>query len=87
MRILSRFLHYIHEGENMTVRLAPIPDSSYRWLAHHVAKALNRPVRTIRHLAQTGVLPAKKRGCKIWLFPEDPQLLLTCYLENEKRRR
>lgn len=70
----------------MTVHLAPIPDNRYRWLAHHVAKALNRPVRTIRHLAQTGVLPAQKRGCKIWLFPDDPQLLLNCYLENEKRR-
>jgi len=37
-------------------------------LVHHVAKRLGLSRRMVRHLAETGVLPARKRGKKIWCF-------------------
>ncbi len=40
-------------------------------LSHHVARALNVPLRTIRHWAKTQRLPACKdpHRPKIWLYP------------------
>jgi hypothetical protein len=29
----------------------------------------------VRHLAKVGQLPTKKRGLKVWLFPDDRNLL------------
>jgi hypothetical protein len=37
-------------------------------LAHHVAKILNTPVRTVRFWAKNGKFEAFKKGPKIWLF-------------------
>lgn len=43
-----------------------------RWLLTHIAAtrlSLNR--RTVRHLAQKGILKGQKRGKKLWEFRED----------------
>jgi excisionase family DNA binding protein len=37
-------------------------------LVHHVAKRLGISPRMVRHLAETGELPAYKAGRKIWRF-------------------
>lgn len=48
------------------------PDNGPSWLLTHVAaKRLSLKVRTVRHLAQKGVLKGQKRGKKLWEFRED----------------
>jgi len=43
-----------------------------RWLLTHIAaKRLSLKERTVRHLAQKGVLRGQKRGKKLWEFRED----------------
>jgi ribosomal protein S14 len=42
--------------------------SSSTLLVHHAAKKLGLSRRMVRHLAETGVLPARKLGKKIWGF-------------------
>lgn len=47
-------------------------DSGPRWLLTHIAaKRLSVSERTVRHLAQKGVLNGQKRGKKLWEFRED----------------
>jgi hypothetical protein len=48
------------------------PDNGPCWLLTHIAaKRLSLKVRTVRHLAQKGVLKGQKRGKKLWEFRED----------------
>jgi len=47
-------------------------DNTPRWLLTHIAaKRLSLNERTVRHLAQKGVLKGQKRGKKLWEFRED----------------
>lgn len=49
----------------------PFGDGS-RWLLTHIAATrLRLKRRTVRHLAQKGVLKGQKRGKKLWEFRED----------------
>jgi excisionase family DNA binding protein len=42
-----------------------------------VARRLGRPERTIRHWAQTGRLPARRHGPKLWVFDEQDVALFS----------
>lgn len=60
--------------------------------AHHVARLLKVPARTLRHKAATGQIPAKKKGVKLWFFLNDLSVYsnaLTsasdCYLARGKK--
>jgi hypothetical protein len=38
---------------------------------HHVARRLGVSPRTVRWMAQNHLIPAQKRGLKIWIFVEN----------------
>jgi hypothetical protein len=67
--------------------------TSFTVQAHNVARKLNVPVRTVRYWAKRGIIPAVKRGLKIWYFPVDyEQRFRSCPLfmrryDWEKERR
>jgi len=54
-----------------TTVVPPFGDGS-RWLLTHIAATrLRLDRRTVRHLAQKGILRGRKRGKKLWEFRED----------------
>jgi len=55
--------------------------------AHQVARRIRVPARTVRHWAANGTLPAKKKGPKLWFFPNDPAFLLQAYMLADRKRK
>ncbi|MBV9954727.1 MAG: helix-turn-helix domain-containing protein [Pseudolabrys sp.] len=62
-------------------------EDEYRLQAHQVARMLGVPARTVRRWAANGALPVKRKGPKLWFFPNDPAFLLQAYMLADRQRK